>query len=135
MEQAPADSTAAAYDAADQRPAFGAEEQGLFEEAIRVLNERGHRSLVQRVFLILDQRQLGEAMRVLNDDGDHNEEDQEQHEHYAWTAWDPYTTLYDFRALLTANVGRMLNAGYDEQETFHVFHQLVLMAARETAGF
>ncbi|CAN6362255.1 unnamed protein product [Urochloa humidicola] len=127
MEHAPEDSVAGADDAVDhQRPAFEAEQQRELDEAVRVLMEQGHHGLVQRIFQLLDQRQYHEAMRVLNEDDD-------QEHDGGWTAWaDP--TLAEFRARLADKVRLILNAGYDEHETFHVFHQLVLVAARETAG-
>ncbi|CAN6335525.1 unnamed protein product [Urochloa humidicola] len=104
-----------------QRPAFEAEQQRELDEAIQVLMEQGHHGLVQRIFQVLDQRQYHEAMRVLNE------------QYGGWTSWaDP--TLDEFRVRVADEVRLLLDAGYEEHETFHVFHQLVLVAARETAG-
>ncbi|CAN6325817.1 unnamed protein product [Urochloa humidicola] len=124
-ESTPEDSTAGATaDAAHQRPAFEADEQREFDEAIRVLIEQGHRGLVQRIILVLDQRQLDEAMRVLNDDDG---------ERYGWQAsWDPM--LGEFRGMLNDTV-REIRLAYDEHVTFRVFHTLVLTVARQTASF
>ncbi|CAO2147648.1 unnamed protein product [Urochloa humidicola] len=125
MEHSPEDSSTASAtaDAAHQRPAFEADEQREFDEAIRVLIEQGHQGLVQRIILILDQRRLDEAMRVLNDDDG---------ERYGWEAsWDPI--LGEFRRLLNHDV-RVFRLSYDEHVTFDVFHTLVLTVARQTAS-
>jgi hypothetical protein len=105
------DSTAAAYDANSARLLQFPEHQHRFDEAIRVLIEQGRRGLVRRIFRILDQSRFHEALQTLNDVDD------------------------ELRSHINVTVRDLLRAGYDEDETFHVFPTMVVMAAREAAGF
>jgi len=107
---------------AQQRLFEGPEQRGQFDEAMRVLDQQGHHGLVHRVFLILEQRQFDEAMRVLTDDDEHDGGLADR-------------VLDEFCRLLTEDVFRLRDAGYDEHDTFQVFHLLALAAAREVAGF
>ncbi|KAG2575027.1 hypothetical protein PVAP13_7KG403900 [Panicum virgatum] len=107
---------------AQQRLFEGPEQQDQFDEAMRVLDQQGHHGLVHRVFLILEQRQFDEAMRVLTDDDEHDGGLADR-------------VLDEFCRLLTEDVFRLRDAGYDEHDTFQVLHLLALMAAREAAGF
>ncbi|PUZ62950.1 hypothetical protein GQ55_3G027700 [Panicum hallii var. hallii] len=117
-------STSMAGSGAQQRLFEGPEQQDQFDEATRVLVEQGHHGLVQRVLVILQQPQFDEAMRVLNDDEEHD-----------GGLADDQLVLDEFCRLLTGAVFRMLDAGYDEHDTFQVLHLLVLLAAREAPGF
>jgi hypothetical protein len=117
--------SAAAGGGAQQQLFEDPEQQDQFEEAIRVLDQQGHHDLVHRVFLILEQREFVEAvdaMWVFTYDGEHE-----------YGLADP--VLNEFRRLLTGYVVGMVLAGYSTHDTFQVLHQLVLMAAREAAGF
>ncbi|KAG2622998.1 hypothetical protein PVAP13_3KG026300 [Panicum virgatum] len=116
--------SAAAGGGAQQRLFQDPEHQDQFDEALRVLDQQGHHGLVHRVFLILEQRQLDEAMRVLTDDDDEEHED-------GLADW----VLHEFCRLLTGCVFGLWDCGYDEHVTFQVLHLLVLAAAREVAGF
>jgi len=109
--------SAAAGGGAQQRLFEGPDQQEQFDEAIRVLDQQGHHDLVDRVFLVLEQGEFVDAMPVFTYDGEH----------------DP--VLVEFRSLLTGAASRMLDAGYSAHDTFQVLHLLVLMAAREAAGF
>ena len=102
---------------AQQRLFEGPEQRGQFDEAMRVLDQQGHHGLVHRVFLILEQRQFDEAMRVLTDDDEHDGGLADR-------------VLDEFCRLLTEDVFRLRDAGYDEHDTFQVFHLLALVAAR-----
>ena len=114
--------SAAAGGGAQQRLFEDPEHQDQFDEAMRVLDQQGHHGLVHRVFLILEQRQFDEAMRVLTDDDEHDGGLADR-------------VLDEFCRLLTEDVFRLRDAGYDEHDTFQVLHLLALMAAREAAGF
>ncbi|KAF8641833.1 hypothetical protein HU200_067533 [Digitaria exilis] len=103
------------------------EHRHQFDEAMHVLVEQGHHVLVQRVFLFLEQRQLHDTMRLLNNVGDG--------EHRGGGVSRANTAaLGEFHARLADEVGALLDAGCSERDTFHVFPEMVLMAARETAG-
>ncbi|KAF8641836.1 hypothetical protein HU200_067536 [Digitaria exilis] len=93
--------------------------QHLLDEALQVLLQQGHHAVAQRVLLFLDQRHLHDAMRLLTD----------EHRGGADTA--------EFHARLDDSVHMMLDLDDDDDdpETFRDFRVLVLMVAREMAGF
>lgn len=78
----------------------------------------------QRVHLILEQRQLRDAMRVLNDD--------DEEEHDDGSAGD--TMLGVFRLRLNAAALALRDAGNDEHRIFEDLSQLVIRAGMETIG-
>nr|CAB3490910.1 unnamed protein product [Digitaria exilis] len=114
--------------AAQHRSFENAVLQHKLDETMRVLLEQGRHALAQRVFLFLHQRHLHDAMRLLLPNQHDDDDDDDEHRGGADTA--------EFHARLDDNAHMMLYLDDDDDpETFRVFRVLVLMSARETAGF